>query len=125
MPQQIITIRPDGSLFGLQHKRGKGVDLRKLGPASIRRETIIEWDEEHQAWFIGWTEETGRDASMWDTEEFEEAGVSWTRFGGWVCHGYLAGSWISEVILFKDYEDAVEAEIAVVQSLQKRGELVD
>ena len=123
MAMQVITVRPDGSIFGLQHKRGRGIDLRAFGPAKIERATLIEWEEKHQAWFIRWTEEAGMDIPLWDSETFNNVMVGWERFNGRVCPEYIEGCWTSEVILFHDYEDAVAAEIAVIQAMQLAGDL--
>jgi len=120
MPQQVITIRPDGSLFGLQHKRGKGVDLRGFGHAEIKRVTLIVWDAKSQHWYIRFNDERvdgriNKGQGTWGTDLFHAAGVNYHDYRG--TRGFLS------TILFRDYEDAVDAEIAVVQSLQKCGEL--
>jgi hypothetical protein len=128
MPTQVITIRPDGGIFGLQHKRGQGLDLRKLGHAEIKRATLVEWDGNKQAWFIRWcSEDALLDGLSWDFETFQEAEVDYTAFGGNAIpesEDDLFCVFGDVVIYFPDYEDAVAAEVAVIQALQVRGELV-
>jgi hypothetical protein len=125
MPTQVITIRPDGGIFGLQHKRGQGLDLRKLGHAEVRRETLIEWETDRQAWFIKWTEpardEDGQ--AVWDSDTFHAAKVNHRDFTGFVHPFPSPDSYPEWCVFFNDYEDAVAAEVAVIQALQVRGRL--
>ncbi len=109
MARQLITVRPDGSLFGLQHKKGKGVDLTKLGRASVKRVTMIEWDEDVQQWYIRWIDSddpwTVRfmlDSLLPDKDKQNPLAGNWTAY-------------------FEDYDLAVKAEVDVVQSLTKKG----
>lgn len=113
MATQIITIAPDGSVSGLDHKK-KGVDLRKLGKAKIRRATLIEWDERKQAWFIRW--EGREDNREWTLPLFLNCHLLCSSFNGQAYHS-------SGVVYFEEYEDAVKAEVAVIQSLQKSGKV--
>lgn len=117
MSQQVITIRPDGSVFGLDHKR-RGLQLRELGRAETTRVTLIEWSEKEQAWFIQWTQfsEGQSTGGRWTYQRFHSAMVNYSQFNGTLL-------W-DGVVYFHDYEDAVAAEVAVVQALQKKGELV-
>ncbi len=51
-PSQVITFNVDGTISGLVHKKGQGVDLISLGVADVKRASLIEWDELHQKWYI-------------------------------------------------------------------------
>lgn len=60
MVDQVITIREDGSVAGLQ--RRDGLDLTTLGEADIVRASEVIWDKEKQKWFVEFRsakEETG------------------------------------------------------------------
>jgi hypothetical protein len=117
MSKQVITIKPDGSVFGLDHKR-KGLSLRTLGRADTTRVTLIEWSEREQAWFIQWTEFPAAQGAgrRWTYQTFNGALVNYSEFNGTPLWG--------GVVYFYDYEDANAAEVAVIQALQKKGELV-
>lgn len=111
---QVITIRKDGSIFGLDHK-SRGLDLRKFGNASTERITLIEWDEVNQAWFVRWE---GRHKNKeWVEATFDAAEVDYTNFLGFSPKD-------TNRVLFKDYDFAVKAEVAVIQVLQKKGIMV-
>lgn len=116
--QQVITIHPDGSIFGLQHKRGQGLDLRQFGEAEIKRETLIEWCQPIQKWYIRWADSAG---GVWSEDTFSNSDVDPEDFGGSLRRESLLGD--DSTLYFADYEDAVAAEIAVIQSLQLSGVL--
>lgn len=52
MAQQVITITTTGQLEGLQHKPGKGLDLRMFGQATVTRASEILWDTTKQKWYV-------------------------------------------------------------------------
>lgn len=97
---QVITIHPDGLASGLQRKRGQGLDLRTLGAVMITRVSLVEWDEGWQQWIVRfiagprWGEKLTYKSSA-------EAGVIPDR-----CFHHQA--------YFDDYDDAVRAEVAVL-----------
>tara|TARA_R110000772_G_scaffold156776_1_gene268013 strand:+ start:790 stop:1128 length:339 start_codon:yes stop_codon:yes gene_type:complete len=105
--KQLITIKPDGSLFGLDHKQ-KGLQLKKLGAAKTKRATLIEFNEERQQWFIYWANDW---QSPWTISVVEESGCQSDSVDK---HGTL---------YWNEYEDAVDVEVAVIQGLQTAGEL--
>ena len=113
---QVITIRPDGALFGLAHKKGQGLDLRPLGHADIQRATLIEWDGERQRWFIRWESES----AAWTYETWKES-MPWNVSLPVCCEVFENDG----PLYFQEYEDAVAAEIAVIQSLQRKGRLIN
>jgi hypothetical protein len=123
MPTQVITVRPDGSIFGLQHKRGQGIDLRQFGHAEVKRATIIEWDQHKQEWFIRWVSEDALlDGLSWDYDTFKNAQVNYEDFQGQAV-AELSDDEGDFVVYFQDYEDAVAAEVAVIQAMQVAGEI--
>lgn len=52
LTRQVFTITPTGGIEGLQRKPGQGVDLRRFGRAQIVRASEIVWQEDAQAWCI-------------------------------------------------------------------------
>ena len=120
MAKQIITVGPDGSLFGLDHKK-KGLKLKTLGKADTRRATMVEFSEEEQAWYIRWENEAlQRGKSLWCEDTFKESGVYYEDYKGYHKPCPLFSDLYTPVY-FEDYEDAVSAEVAVIQSLQTAG----
>ena len=115
--RQLISIKPDGSIKGLQFK-GKGIDLRRFGKASINRVSEIDWCEDKQKWRIYFLQ-------------------------GMLCHTYVDISCLTHslklsradenlilskahlgehnVLLFDDYDTAVEAEVLLIQAAVKSG----
>lgn len=115
MGRQVISIAPTGVVSGLQRKPGQGLDLRVLGKADIKRASLIEWDEEAQAWFIDVLQEAGKGRvsyRQWIAE------VGTTEPEGLIgAANYLDDS----PMLFGEYDDAVKAEIAYLDALRLRG----
>lgn len=112
MQRQAITIAPDGSVSGLQVKPGKGFDLRCLGNATITRASEVLWDEGRQLWFVEvrdgrWS---GRQIDQW---LMEHAGVAGLPAG---CERRP-----DNLIMAREYDDAVKLEIAVLDGLRYRG----
>lgn len=116
--KQVITILPDGRMQGLDHKR-KGLDLRQFGKAKTERVTLIEWEETRQRWFIVWTDRVYFPPQNWTRQTFADAGVSTDPWP--VQFDSLA---MDETVFFVDYEDAVAAEVAVIQAMQLKGDTV-
>lgn len=128
----LITVSPDGSVSGLQMKRGKGVDLRTLGIARIERVTLIEWEPQYQKWFIrtvesdrSWTISTIRESFPFHPSSDSICWRWWDRWLGvelvWPDKGFIRihGLPINKrdsVLYFDDYEDAVAVEVAVIQA---------
>lgn len=110
---QVVTIYPDGLASSLQYKRGKGLDLRVLGPVSIERVSLVTWDEVEQAWFIKFIAGP-RKGSEWDFEALNE--LSGGDFKG-INPGLPSGkSDGNRRLYFEDYDEAVAVEIAVLDS---------
>lgn len=119
--QQLITIMPDGKMVGLQFKKGRGLDLKGFGPAQIERSSLIEWDEDAQAWFVRLLK-VGEDGLVltWDyiATVFTRAEF-FAKRQGWLLDGTF-GDMNDEKdrLLFTEYDDAVRAEIDVIQTLR-------
>jgi hypothetical protein len=119
MNKQVITIGPDGSIAGLQHKAGKGLDLRQFGKAEIERVSLIEWDAEQQGWYVLFlATHTVIDGSkltysMWD------ALLEGTEIEG--ARGDAGET--TQPVLFQEYDDGVKAEIAYLNALRLAGHM--
>lgn len=109
---QVITIKPDGSLCGLDHKK-KGLDLRQFGKARIERVTLIEWDENEQGWEVFRTAPNTL-SKPWGAGLARELGVDPEKLLGRVLE-------CKERVLFQEYEDAVKFEVALIQAMQVSG----
>lgn len=119
MNHQVITIRPDGSIVGLDHKK-KGLDLRQFGKASIRRISVVEWDEDLQGWFVQFSEGpyAGRRLHSGDLINLDR-NLLLSYVGRYVLVEREAYG--AMPLIFSDYEDGVAMEVAVVQALQLAG----
>lgn len=107
MPQ-VITITPTGGLEGLQHKKGRGVDLRGFGLADIRRVSEVVWLENMQAWAV-------RFILPPLSNQYLTLGLSL------YLHGKLDN--VPEdkrrtILLFHEYEDAVDAEVLTLNHIR-------
>lgn len=114
--KQVISIRPDGSIVGLDHKR-KGFNLRKMGKASTKRVTLVEWDEEEQAWEVFYQRPLAGGHSQpipWGQKIAKECRIDIKSMGGRPCK-------FTDSVFFKDYEDGVAFEVAVIQAKQLQG----
>ena len=76
----------------------------KIGKAKVKRVTLIEWNENYQEWYIRWADSDKR----WTTKFIMDSVLPHTKLP----EG-------EEIAYFEDYDDAVEAEILVIQSLTK------
>lgn len=103
---QVVTIHADGKISGLQPKPGKGFDLRTLGKAKIERASEILFSEEHQQWYVKIVK--GRYAGKVITHPMLS-----------VLDGRLHRFSASDLTAyFAEYDDAVLAEIAVLDHIR-------
>jgi hypothetical protein len=136
--RQVITIAPDGAMSGLQRKPGQGLDLTKFGKAAISRASLIEWDEQFQRWYIDVQQDAGRgDVSM---PLFREAvapgqdGHASLTIAIEMLNRLCPCGWQSEIeiddtsglvsrarLMFQDYDNAVQVEIAYLDALRLNG----
>lgn len=116
--KQVITISPDGTLSGLQHRRG--FDLRKLGEVSISRASEVLWDEDHQRWFVEFRDAGSLSGQcMTATVAFEALGAQWD----FMLVSPATGLGADKRLLFAEYDDAVHAEITVLNAMRLAGQL--
>ena len=132
MKEQVITVDPDGTISGLQVKKGKGLDLTTLGRSHIERVSEIVWSLEWQCWFvkvlssavIKWMQD------VWSMSEDRPGVLTWelwckaTEQQEDLNHAKLPYG-CEEVYLhilhFKDYDDAVAAEVEFLNALRLKG----
>lgn len=108
----VVSILPTGELLSI-HKDDLGLAQKLRGKASIRRATHILWNEQEQAWYIEWEEENVPSWRLtWKIEDwpFLENPIG--------CRIGLRGG----LLLFDKYQDAVDAEVKLLQHLQKSGQ---
>ena len=120
---QVITISPDGSLSGLQRKRGKGLDLRQFGHAEIERVSEIVWKADRQRWFVkllrmpGWSSGMILSDRMW----ILHVGGDLPEGADPTCPSESGILQSTECLYFDDYDDAVAAEVKFLDSMRVRG----
>lgn len=115
--RQLITISPGGALEGLQFKPGKGLDLRRFGRAKIERTSDIRFDDSRQLWHIVFLHGSlaGQSAT------YGVAKVVGARFDNPVIAEAMRTLPETECIFLGDYDDAVAAEIEILQAARKAG----
>lgn len=117
--KQVITIDPaTGAISGLQTKPGNGIDLSKLGKATIKRASEVLWDSEKQQWYVEMKPLQGN-------EHFEVPRVinklmyhvadKNIKFDQYIC------STTMPIAYFDTYDHAVNAEITVLDYLRQKG----
>ena len=96
--KQVVTIAPDGVISSLRRK--DGLDLRQFGNIEIQRISDIKWCNDKQKWYIeiiaGPLKGKILNYSIWASDS--------------TCGAF-----------FKEYEEAVEAEIISLDTLRKHG----
>lgn len=124
MNKQVITIDKAGVMSGLQRKPGQGLDLRQFGKADIKRASLIEWSEKHQAWFIDVLQDAGRGLLTADRFHVATDG-SRTKCA---THDHLStvcpSGWREDetgLLLFSEYDEAVKIEIEYLDALRLAG----
>lgn len=117
LSRQVITIGAAGSMESLQFK-GKGVDLRKYGHASIQRISDIVWHEALQLWTV--VPKQGKLAGkpiMSDTLIDVYHGDT-QALGDVILACSLEGL---PLVSFVEYEQAVEFEVDFIQRCKLKG----
>ena len=92
---QSLAISPSGAISGLQLK-GSGVDLRKMGKASIRRVSDIVWCEASQRWQVKFLR-----GALAGQRLLDQAGIP---------------------MEYEEYDDAVKAEVSFVNNCINKGQ---
>lgn len=112
MTEQVITIDLNGSLESLRQKKGQGVDLREFGAVQMERVSEINMNETTQKYYVSFLLGllAGRNLSqgLYHTLKEDDAFLAHSR----------------ERQYFDEYEDAVEAEIFVLNAFRKNDEIV-
>jgi len=106
--QQVVTIHPDGSISGLQRKQG--LDLRKFGKAQIERTSDIVWSEDEQKWWVKFLRVEGY--------LYISTGLMYKAFDIPASFCVLTSE---QIEFFDEYEQAVYAEIKVLDYLRLKG----
>lgn len=103
----IVRIEEDGSIGGLEYKSPLAQNLASLGERSVGRVSLIEWDQPRQAYTIRFLvgPHKGRALRALDVPAHAMA---------------LARP--LQPLFFKQYEDAVKTEVAVVEHALRAGE---
>ena len=133
MTSQVITIDREGTMSGLQVKRGRGLDLKSMGHAKVERASEITWDETAQCWRVHVLNEVACQWMMNHTggrdRPYLKGGVTLTSNQRFMATGdaelpkgatyskYGDGDWLG----FPDYDDAVAAEIEFLNALRIQG----
>lgn len=122
--QQVITFQPDGTVSGLQMKKGRGLDLRSLGKASIVRASEIVWNEDRQGWHVQIMDAPGMEAIKGvqvTAKMIDTAGLGDKANAMINADKAQRPADADTAVLFFDYEDAVEMEIAFLDAWRLRG----
>ncbi len=107
--KQVITISETGEIQSLRRKKGEGIDLRQLGHAEIERVSEIIFSNQEQKFYVHFL--VGALASRCLTYALYSAATGKaTRF--------KAGK---PIMLFEEYEDAVRAEVEVLDAIRASG----
>lgn len=108
--KQVITISPDGVISGLQRKPGQGIDLTQFGKADVVRASEIVWQE---GGVRGWTVQYMSGPRSGEKMTMEE----------WFLHekAPMVVDPDQEIAIFADYDDAVKAEILMLDWWRVRG----
>jgi len=116
-----VKITDTGRIYALD-KKSKGLDLSGLGRESKQRISDIQWDDESQHWKI---QPLANDLGV--PFEFPVATIDLAQAMGWP-DGAEKPEWYPRMkvgpghtALFKDYDDAVAAEVDYIQALWKKG----
>lgn len=114
--KQKLFVNPDGSIEGLQVKKGKGVDLRQFGKANIKRASEIVWNEDNQMWFIKILVGVFKDLSV--SKELFERVVNSDEDIDSIRFNIFAK--VHNVLYFEDYDEAVAEEIKFLDAVRTK-----
>lgn len=108
--EQVITIDNSGGMETLRQKAGQGIDLREFGEIEMQRVSSVDMDEGTQKFFVRFL------AGKLEGRELTQG-----------LYGYAQGADIdmadmNKRVYFNEYEDGVQAEIFVLNDVQKKSE---
>lgn len=111
--KQVISIEHGGRISGLQHKPGKGIDLRQFGKCDIKRVSLVEWDADRQSWYVQFLEGplAGQLLTEAHANDADERLI------------YTSKDDVSGVLYFDEYEMGVTAEIKMFNAFRRAGKL--
>lgn len=111
MKKQLISLNTTGGATSLRQKEGQGIRLETKGKASITRVSEIEFDEDVQKFFIVFLNKKSPFSGI-VTSFYKNCldllGLCKTRH----YEGF-------QTLFFDTYEDAVESEVSIINSLRK------
>lgn len=108
-PKQVISISPEGVMQSLRRKKGQGLDLRQFGTAEVKRVSEIIFDDAAQKFYVQFLEGALAGRKLTYTL-YTAVTEKTTRFIN-----------SQPVMLFDEYEDAVAAEVEVLDTMTARG----
>ncbi len=114
--KQVVTIAPDGVISSLRRK--DGLDLRQFGNVEIQRISDIKWSTTFQKWYIEIINGPKKGVKL-HRNEWEQAGFCELPHNSHFSLRLLPRN--GPLILFKEYEEAVEAEIIFLDDLRRKG----
>lgn len=137
MSRQRITIDVGGGVLTLEYKPGKGVDTKQLGKADVKRSTDITWCADDNAWKVKWLD-FGMEGYMTYQHYLDavyaignRSEAEYLRSAAQIAkimesltksyiendHGPRTALAVDGEARFATYEDAVNAEIDVIEGL--------
>ena len=122
--KQVISIHPNGTVEGLLHKKGQGVNLLALGKATVVRASEVLWCDSQQRWKVEFREGAGKyNGLIMDGYIIVDAGITGLeQLPDWAqLPNCIMGE--DSILYFTSYEIAVQAEIDVLNSLRLAGKL--
>lgn len=117
MHRQVITIGPNGEVSGLQRKPGQGLNLQKFGQAKTTRASEIVWHEGEQQWYVDVLQEAGK--GILTPKKWQDLGL---RFELVACEFVTGDGFNTEPMTFKEYDEAVNAEVMYLDALRLQGQ---
>lgn len=107
MASQSIFINTSGAVETLRKAKGKGIQLRDIAPSTMRRVSDIRFNEDNQKFYIFFLNEDSK---------FYGAALKATLS---IVDNTPMPTDDYRVLFFDEYEDAVECEIHLVDSLRR------
>jgi hypothetical protein len=119
--KHLVTITPDGTIIALETK--KGLDVKALGHADIKRSSLIVWQEEEQAWEIhllhgqfrgivtaGTFLMYANGCGVAPAKYYQKPTRWWHKLNPWKRYPMIP--------LWNNYDEAVAAEIVIIQTMR-------
>ena len=123
MNRQVITIGKEGSMTTLDHKK-KGVGVSSIGKRSIKRVSEIEFQDEFQMWGVRFLQgQLKGNLAKLHPEHIGDYDKGSLPLSLVMNSESINEDYTNEngEFLFSDYEDAVNAEVKIIQWMQVNG----